>query len=140
LLAQRRPDVRFLLCGEGTEAVAGAIAEAGLRDRFLLLGRRDDVPRIMNALDIATLCSAAGEAFPLVVGEAMACGVPCVVTDLGDCSHVVGETGRVVPPQDPEALVRAWEELVVLAPEDRRRLGLAARQRIERLFSLRKIA
>ena len=143
LLARRQPDVRFLLCGEGipeNEALTRAIVEAGLRNRFLLLGRRDDVPRIMNSLDISTLCSAAGEAFPLVVGEAMACGVPCVVTDLGDCSYLVGETGRVVPPRNPEALARAWEELVLLAPEGRRRLGLEARQRIERLFNLPAIA
>jgi len=94
----------------------------------------------MNSLDISTLCSAAGEAFPLVVGEAMACGVPCVVTDLGDCSYLVGETGRVVPPRNPEVLARAWEELVLLAPEGRRRLGLEARQRIKRHFTLPQIA
>jgi glycosyltransferase involved in cell wall biosynthesis len=143
LLARRHPHVRFLLCGEGipkNEALTRAIVEAGLRDSFFLLGRRDDVPRIMNSLDISTLCSAAGEAFPLVVGEAMACGVPCVVTDLGDCSYLVGETGRVVPPQNPEVLARAWEELVLLAPEGRRRLGLEARQRIKRLFTLPRIA
>ena len=94
----------------------------------------------MNALDVATLCSAAGEAFPLVVGEAMACGVPCVVTDLGDCSYLVGETGRVVRPRDPEALAAAWEEMVLLGPDGRRRLGREARRRIEREFSLRRVA
>jgi glycosyltransferase involved in cell wall biosynthesis len=142
-LARRQPHVRFLFCGEGTaedEGLNRAIIEAGLSNSFLLLGRRDDVPRIMNSLDIATLCSAAGEAFPLVVGEAMACGVPCVVTDLGDCSYLLGETGRLVPPRNPEALARAWEELVLLGPEGRRRLGLEARQRIERHFSLPRIA
>ena len=94
----------------------------------------------MNALDVATLCSAAGEAFPLVVGEAMACGVPCVVTDLGDCSYLVAETGRVVPPRDSEALAAAWEEMVLLGPDGRHRLGREARRRIEREFSLRRVA
>jgi glycosyltransferase involved in cell wall biosynthesis len=94
----------------------------------------------MNALDIGTLCSASGEAFPLVIGEAMACGVPCVVTDLGDCAHLVGDTGRVVPPGSAEALARAWEELIHLGPEGRERLGLKARQRIEAYFSLPRIA
>jgi glycosyltransferase involved in cell wall biosynthesis len=143
LLARRQPNVRFLLCGEGTaadESLVRAIGDAGLSGRFLLLGRRDDVPRIMSSLDVATLCSAAGEAFPLAVGEAMACGVPCVVTDVGDCAYLVGETGRVVPPRDPEALARAWEDLVRLGTEGRRHLGLQARQRIEAHFSLPQTA
>jgi glycosyltransferase involved in cell wall biosynthesis len=144
LLARRHPNARFLFCGEGTtpsnRELADAIDGAALRDRFLLLGARDDVPRIMNALDVATLCSASGEAFPLVVGEAMACGVPCVVTDLGDCAHIVGDTGKVVPPRDPEALARAWEEFVRLGPGGRRELGVRARTRMETHFSLSRIA
>lgn len=144
LLAKRQPHVRFLLCGEGitlaNQPLVRAIVEAGMLSRFLLLGRRDDVPRIMNTLDIGTLCSESGEAFPLVIGEAMACGVPCVVTDLGDCAYLVGETGRLVPPRNSEALAQAWEQLVLLGPEGRRHLGLQARQRIEAHFSLPRIA
>jgi glycosyltransferase involved in cell wall biosynthesis len=144
LLAKRHPGVRFLFCGDGTtpsnQELAFAIDQAALRDRFLLLGAREDVPRIMNALDIATLCSASGEAFPLVVGEAMACGVPCVVTDLGDCAHLVGDTGKVVPTRDPEALAGAWEELVRLGSLGRQGLGVRARTRIETHFSLKRVA
>ena len=144
LLARHRPDVRFLLCGDGTtpenQGLAGAIAEHGLLDRFLLLGPRSDMPRILNALDVCTLSSAYGEAFPLAIGEAMACGVPCVVTELGDCAYLVGETGVVVPPRDPEALATAWETLVQLAPEARARLGRAARERIAAHFTLPRIA
>jgi glycosyltransferase involved in cell wall biosynthesis len=90
----------------------------------------------MNALDIGTLSSSYGEAFPLVIGEAMACGIPCVVTDVGDCGYLVGDTGRVVPSRDPVALARAWDELIDLGPSGRVRLGQAARARIEALFSL----
>lgn len=144
LLAKRQPNVRFLFCGDGATQnnaeLVSAIREAGLLSRFLLLGRRDDVPRVMNSLDIATLCSASGEAFPLVIGEAMACGVPCVVTDLGDCAHLVGNTGRVVSPQNPGALSLAWQQLVCLGPEGRQHLGLQARQHIEMHFSLSRIA
>jgi glycosyltransferase involved in cell wall biosynthesis len=144
LLAARRPQVRFLLCGEGATGrnpeLARAIAQEGLADRFLLLGRRDDVARIMSALDVGALSSAYGEAFPLVIGEAMASGVPCVVTDLGDCAYLVGEAGRVVPPRDPRALAAAWEGLVDLGPEGRRRLGALARERIARNFGLERIA
>jgi glycosyltransferase involved in cell wall biosynthesis len=144
LLARRRPDVRFLLCGEGATAenaeLGGLLAAAGVRDRVLLLGRRSDVPRMVNALDLCTLSSAYGEAFPLSIGEAMACEVPCVVTDLGDCGHLVGDAGRVVPPRDPEALAAAWEALVALGPEGRRTLGRAARARIAERFDLRRVA
>jgi glycosyltransferase involved in cell wall biosynthesis len=150
-LARRRPEVRFLLCGgPGVEGATGAtpdnpdlvrpLREAGLLDRFSLLGLRDDVPRVVRALDVGTLSSSFGEAFPLVIGEAMACGVPCAVTDVGDSAFLVGNTGRVVPPRDPEALARAWEELAVLGPEGRRRLGQAARARVEEHFGLPRVA
>jgi glycosyltransferase involved in cell wall biosynthesis len=142
-LARRTPQARFVLCGEGATAENGSlvrsIAEHGLLDRVLLLGRRDDVERVLNAFDVATLSSHT-EAFPLAVGEAMASGVPCVVTNVGDCAFVVGDTGRVVPPRDPQALAAGWEELVRRGPESRRLLGLAARNRIEARFGIRRIA
>jgi glycosyltransferase involved in cell wall biosynthesis len=143
LLARRAPEARFLLCGEGVTAdnpeLAGPIAQHGLLDRFVLLGLRSDMPRVLNALDVCSLSSAFGEAFPLVIGEAMACGVPAVVTDLGDCATLVGDTGRVVPPRDPEALSAAWEALVGLGAVERRRMGVAARARIDAEFSLPRV-
>jgi glycosyltransferase involved in cell wall biosynthesis len=140
LLATSTPQARFLLCGDGATRenadLVGRISAAGLLDRFLLLGRRDDVARLVRAVDLATLSSAYGEAFPLAIGEAMACGVPCVVTDLGDCAHLVGDTGRVVPPRDAAALAGAWQALADLGVSGRLRLGVAARARVAALFSL----
>lgn len=98
------------------------------------------MPRIQASLDIATSSSAYGEAFSNAIGEAMAAGVPCVVTDVGDSAAIVGPTGRVVPTRDPEALARAWQSLLELAPERREALGAAARDRIGRHFSLAAIA
>lgn len=133
------PEVNFLLCGEGTSwknpQLAGWIAEAGLRDKFHLLGHRKDMPLIYAALSIATSASR-GEAFPLAVGEAMACGTPCVVTDVGDSALLVGDTGRVVPAEDPIALALAWQNLLECGAERRLQLGLAARRRIQQQFSL----
>lgn len=143
LLHRERPDVHFLLCGRNVtwenETLGRWIDEASVRSRCRLLGLRQDIPRLTAALDIATLSSAFGEAFPMVIGEAMGSAVPCVVTDVGDCAQIVGDTGLVVPPRHPEALAKAWRESVDLGSEQRARLGLDARQRMKDLFDINTI-
>jgi glycosyltransferase involved in cell wall biosynthesis len=132
-------DVRFVLCGEGiswdNQTLAGWVRAFGVEKAIRLVGRRDDIPRLTAALDIASL-SSIGEGFPNVVGEAMACGVPCVVTDVGDTAHLVGKTGIVVPPRDPSALAAAWKALLDAGADHRRVLGMAARERILTEFNL----
>lgn len=137
-LARHSPEVYFLFCGNGVTSENGRLRDwirgAGIEHLCHLLGRRDDVPRLTAALDIAT-SSSLGEGFCNAIGEAMACGVPCVVTDVGDSAWLVGDTGRVVPPMNPAALADAWRDLI----EDgnrRRELGLAARSRVQDYFNL----
>jgi glycosyltransferase involved in cell wall biosynthesis len=89
----------------------------------------------MSALDIATSSSIV-EGFPNVVGEAMASGVPCVVTDVGDCALIVGDSGRVMAPRHPEALAAAWAELLELPDGERLALGAKARERVKDNFSI----
>ena len=138
------PDAHFILCGDGitweNPELAAEADQAGLRGCCHLLGRRSDMSFIQAALDFASSSSSTGEGFPNVLGEAMASGVPCAVTNVGDSARIVGETGRIVPPGDPEALVRAWEDLLGLPPEARTALGVAARDRIARQYSLPAIA
>ncbi|PWT76312.1 MAG: hypothetical protein C5B60_04225, partial [Chloroflexi bacterium] len=126
-------DVHYVLCGTCVDKenapLTRLIEEYGLSHCVRLLGPRHDIPRITAAFDIA--CSSAiGEGFCNAIGEAMACGVPCVVTDVGDSAHIVGQTGRVVPARNPEAFGKALSELIECGHEGRRRLGMQARARI----------
>lgn len=143
-LAARSSSVHFVLVGRGATrgnaTLQRQIEDAGLGGRAHLLGERSEIAEIMAGLDMLTLSSAWGEGFPNVVGEAMACAVPCVVTDVGDSAWIVGDTGRVVPPQDPVALADAWSGLIDPGPGERSRLGRAARQRISAHFALPQIA
>lgn len=99
-----------------------------------LLGPRRDIERLAAALDIACL-SSWSESFPNAVAEAMSCEVPCVVTDVGDAAHIVGDTGIVVPSRNPEALAEACFSLLQMDEQRRREPGARARQRIEGNFA-----
>lgn len=142
LLLKTHPDVQFVLCGDGVNWVnptlCRLIDELKLAERVHLLDQRQDMPRLTAALDIATSSSCA-ESFPNVIGEAMSCGVPCVVTDVSDLVWIVGETGRVVPSRNAPALANAMRELVELGAAGREKLGRAARERVLKNFSLKDI-
>ena len=86
-----------------------------------------------------TLTSSFGEGFPNVIGEAMACGVPCVATDVGDSKLIIGETGIIVPARDPQKLSGAWISLLNMDDKNRVELGLTARQRIIKHYHLEMI-
>jgi glycosyltransferase involved in cell wall biosynthesis len=115
LLVNKRNDTRFVCVGGGHDeyrAKMQTLAKSlGLEGRLRWVGTREDMPAVYNALDIAVSCSY-GEGLSNVIGEAMACGVPCVVTNVGDSAWVVGDTGRVVPPKDPLALKDAMDRLL----------------------------
>ncbi len=142
-LRARMPQVEFVLCGAGMERsnpeLLRWIEEEKLNGCVHLLGPRADVGRINAALDVAT-SSSRSESFPTAVGEAMACGVPCVVTDVGDSRVLVGDCGWVVAPGDADALAAAWFACLQLPAPERRELGLRARRSIEERFGLPAVA
>lgn len=136
------PDVHFVLCGRGmdkaNEWLACRIEDYGLSGVAHLLGQRENMVQITSGLDIA--CSSSiGEGFSNTLGEAMACGVPCVATDVGDSRRIIGDTGRIVPSKNPEALGKACMDLVELGAVGRCMLGSQARARMEQYFDIRSV-
>jgi glycosyltransferase involved in cell wall biosynthesis len=103
------------------------------------MGEVADTAEITAALDVG-VCSSYSESFPNAIGEAMACAVPCVSTDVGDCAAIIGSTGRVVPARNPAALAEAMEAMLRLTPRARAELGAAARARIDAEYSLAAVA
>ncbi len=136
-------DLRCVLIGKGLDAdnaeLMQLLREADVVDQVILLGMRDDVPDIMSALDVHVLSSLA-EGFPNVVAEAMACGVPGVVTDVGDAAVIVGDTGWVVPPQEPAMLAEGiGKAFAALDSEGSQVIAERVRERVLQEFSLPKM-
>jgi glycosyltransferase involved in cell wall biosynthesis len=120
------------------QTLVDLLAQHGVSDRVSLLGVRSDIPAVMNAIDLHVLPSSYGEAFPNVVSEAMACGAPCIVTQVGDAALIVGDTGWSVPPRDPVKLANVM--LAAIAEKADPNVWAArqaiCRQRIELNFNL----
>jgi glycosyltransferase involved in cell wall biosynthesis len=139
-LRRRDPRLRFLCLGNGSLAeeveLAALISQLGLQDCTQVCKPLRDMRSVYNALDLVVSSSAFGEGFPNVVGEAMACGTPCVVTDVGDSAFLIDIPELVVPPRRPRALESAcarWFAHPSLWDRDR------ARQRIVNGFSVRQL-
>jgi len=129
-LCAQHQNMYFIAAGAGTDT-------APWKDRpshFLPLGIWQDMPALLGALNVMVLSSAFGEGFPNVVGEAMACGVPAIVTDVGDAATVVGNLGVVIPPKNPSALIQAIEAMQLLSPNP-----MELRDRILTNFSVTKM-
>ena len=140
IFVEQHPQARFILCGANADwdnqELVSLVDSMGLRNWVYLLGRRTDVADLNSAFDIATSASAFGEGFSNVIAEAMACGTPCVVTDVGDSADIVADTGIVVPVKQPEKMAAAWQKLVEMEPAQRKKIGNLARQRIVANYSL----
>src|SRR5437870_1150977 len=130
---QRRPDARFLVVGDGVgrAEVRRRVGAMGLDAAVTLTGFRRDIPEVMAALDVLVLPSIRSEATSQVIPQAFAVGTPVVATTVGGSPELVrdGETGRLVPPEDPPALARAVLE-ILRDPERARAMGRAGQAAI----------
>lgn len=132
--------VRVVMVGRDiatAEPLQSFLRDDALAKHTIVLPECGDVENLMTAFDFLCLPSDS-EGFPNVVGEAMACGLPCVVTDVGDAAIIVGETGFVVPPKNIQALAEGLERMLGLDSAARCKLGQEARKRIENEFSIRR--
>jgi glycosyltransferase involved in cell wall biosynthesis len=143
ILCRESKNVYFVLAGSDVDyqnpALVNLINKLNIQDSVFLLGERQDTELINAGLDVSTVSSAYAESFPLVIGEAMASGVPCVVTNIGASAEIVGQTGVVVEPKSPESLAQGWLTILTLSPEERAQLGALARARVIDLFALGRI-
>jgi glycosyltransferase involved in cell wall biosynthesis len=130
IVARSYPQARFILVGRGTNTLPA-------RGGVLMLGERHDIPRMLRGLDLMVLSSAYGEGFPNILAEAMATGIPCVATNVGDAAAIVEEFGFVVPPRNASALATAITTILSEPPEIRAFRGKRARQKVERSYSMK---
>jgi glycosyltransferase involved in cell wall biosynthesis len=136
----RLPEVHAVMAGRGVDAGNAPLNQLacrlGIDRRVHFLGERQDVPAIMNALDVLCSSSSDSESCPNVLGEAMACGTPAVATDVGDSSYVIGEPDLIVPVRDPQALADACLRVLNMNHEQRQMLSCGLRRRVQEHFSL----
>lgn len=117
LVARLNQNARFVCVGGGPATYSAELRsladENQLSDRLIWTGERDDMAAVYNAMDL--VCSSSlGESLPNAIAEAMACGIPCVVTDVGDSAFLVGDNGLVVPPNNPQALADGLSKCIDL--------------------------
>lgn len=122
------PGYQALMIGANTEKFSIANIQS--------LGVRTDIPRLLASADFVVSSSAFGEGFSNVIAEGMACGLPAIATNVGDAMPIIGDTGVVVPPEDPHALAAAIRTLASESPTHKAERSAQARARIVENFSL----
>jgi len=141
-LARQRKDVMFVCVGNDYERykikMLALSCKLGLKNRIIWVGQRNDMPQVYNAFEILSSCSLC-EGFSNVVSEAMACGITCVATDVGDTAFIMGGIGKIVQTGQSEELAQAWSDILNLSAQERELLSQRARNRIADEFNLEKL-
>ena len=142
IIQESIPDAHFVLCGKDVSNDNKMLTER-VRELKLVnvhfLGLRHDIESLNAGFNIAVSNSTTGEGLPNVIGEAMACGVPCIATDVGDSGYLIGNTGTIVSPDNPKLMAKACIDLLKKDGHFRKRLGESSRSRIIENFSIKSI-
>lgn len=143
LLLQKNISFKLIMIGKDIDnenlTLIGKIHDRGLQNHVLCLGSRDDVHLILPVMDFIVSASTEGEIFPESLCQAMACGVPCIATNVGHCKKIIGDYGIVIPPKDPVFLMRAIEKMFSLDSKLYEELSLGCRQYMLDTFSIRSL-
>jgi glycosyltransferase involved in cell wall biosynthesis len=141
IVVQHYPAVKFLLVGRDCDVnnvqLIRWLNDFSLQENFVLLGERHDVPVCLAAMDVYCMPSRT-EGFPNGLGEAMAMGLPCVATDVGDTAVLVGDTAILVPSQNEQALAQGLLKMIALSGKQRKQIGQRAKERVMAEFSMEK--
>ena len=144
LLKLKNRDFLCILVGtninKSNSELTSLIKELKLSHKIKLLGKKNNISQIMNGIDIYIQSSSYGEGFPNVVAEAMSCGTPCIVTNVGDASHIVGKNGWVVPPNNEIKLARTIDSISdKIGSKKWNMISEDARMKIKDKFSIKKM-
>jgi len=144
IVQSKRKSVKALLAGthinNQNSELRQIIQELRLEDKVICLGELKEPSNFFSGIDIFCSVSAWGESFPNVLGEAMACGIPCVATRLGDIPDILGKGGLLIQPKDSEALAEQIIKLIDCGEPGRLKIGLEGRKRIIEHFTIDRIA
>jgi len=143
LVKSRYPAIKILMFGKNIDSnnkqLTDYISQYDLTDNISLLGITHNLHEYYSVFDIL-VSSSVTEGFPNVLAEAMACERPCVSTDVGDAALIIGNTGKIVSVSDPDTMANKVIELIMFGPEKRRELGVMARNRIQKNYSIKTMA
>lgn len=138
------PHTFFLIIGSGPIEYSMELKEKalqiGIANKILWLPAKNDIECYYSAMDIYTSCSVYGEGFSNTIGEAMSCGLPCVVTNIGDSEMIVGECGIVVEACNTNAIVTGWKKTVEKLEVDKKGLHIHQRKRMSDHFSIENLS
>ena len=142
IIKQNFSALRFVWVGSGDTNYEKAMRQQatafGLDEVLIWAGCHTNMLAVYNAIDIAS-SSSYSEGFPNVLGEAMACGIPCIATDVGDSAIILGEVGEIIPAKNIKVLVEAWNKVLSLDDNELRQLSGATRKRVVDEFSIHKL-
>jgi glycosyltransferase involved in cell wall biosynthesis len=138
-LSKKHKNLYLILAGRNVDLnnteLNRIISKSKVSENIFLLGQQEDIMKIMHSMDVFVLPSLS-EGFPNVLGEAMACGISCIASDVGDCREIIGNTGIMLNSIDKDELKKSIEKFILFDANTRRKMSVLSRERIENNFNI----